>query len=113
MFKIGILYHKHQRINHYLKIIRVLNPFIFSIIKCMEVEMDSIMYEIEKNCGDIRERIRSCRNKSIAELLKKRMCSELSVDCSNKETMNRLENYVDELIVKTFDINGKNKLLEN
>lgn len=75
--------------------------------------MDSVMFKIEKNCGDIRERIRSCRSKTVAELLKKRMCSELSVDCSNKDAINRLENYVDELIVKTFDSNGKNKYLEN
>ncbi len=69
--------------------------------------------EIEKYCGNIQERIQSCRNRNIAEMLKDRMCMELGVECRDNETINRLRNYVDEIILQTFDKSGMNKKLEN
>jgi len=67
---------------------------------------------IHKYCGDIRERLLVCRTRHIALELKKRLCSELRLNCESNMVNNVLNAHVDELINEIFDLDGKNKYLE-
>jgi len=73
------------------------------------VAEDSI---IQKYCGDIQKRISACRTKSVAELLKDRLCNELDQGCQSEMIKNIMRKHVDELIIQVFDQDGKNKKLE-
>ena len=73
------------------------------------MSMEDIIYQ---HCGDIRFRIKACRSKKVAELLKDRLCRELSLNCESDMVNNVLQIYVDNIIANTFDDNGKNKYLE-
>lgn len=68
---------------------------------------------IRDYCGDIERRIQACRTRDVAELLKRRLCSELESSCHSSMIKNVLVNHVDKLIEKDFDNTGKNKFLEN
>ncbi len=67
---------------------------------------------IKKYCGNVPERIKACRSREVAELLRDRMCSELSIGCYSTMINNALRDYVNKLINETFDKNGKNIYLE-
>ena len=67
---------------------------------------------IRSHCGDIRQRIRACRSRHIAEQLMERMCGELRMDCPSEMVVSVLSNHVEEIINQTFDENGKNIFLE-
>ena len=71
------------------------------------------MYEeiISKYCGDIEDRIRSCRSKQVAEFLKKYLCGELQQYAANNEVAEDLKLKVDILIQKYFTTDGKNRLI--
>lgn len=68
--------------------------------------------EITKYCGDVRERIRACRYRPVAEMLKERLCDELSLNCHSELIQSELLRYIDDLIIETFDEQGNNKFLE-
>lgn len=67
---------------------------------------------IKQYCGDIDERIKSCRSKKVAELLKQRLCSELKRNCKSSIINRMLLDHADKTINKVFDQSGKNKYLE-
>lgn len=75
----------------------------------MTMETDNI---IRQHCGDIRERLIACRSRSVAIVLKDRLCNELQGACVSSIIKNVLEVHVDRLIDEIFDSNGKNKFLE-
>jgi len=69
--------------------------------------------EIQRLCGDIKERVRACRSRHVAEMLKDKMCTELSRQCKSEIILNLLSQNVDKLIAETFDDSGNNlKLME-
>ena len=68
---------------------------------------------IKKYCGDVEERIRVCRDRSVAEFLRHRLCDELNAYCTSPLMRHVLRSYIDQYITKVFDKNGKNKYLEN
>lgn len=63
-------------------------------------------------CGDIQERIKACRSREIAELLKNRVCDELAEMCKSDVIRLVLLHQVSKLIDQTFDSSGKNIYLE-
>jgi len=67
---------------------------------------------IQKNCGNIKERLRACRTINVAFALKERLCSELQLKCESKMVNNVLNEHVDQLINEIFDQDCKNKYLE-
>ncbi len=67
---------------------------------------------INKNCGNIKERLLACRTKNVAFALKDRLCSELQLNCESHMVNNVLNAHVDRLINEIFDQDGKNKFLE-
>jgi len=68
--------------------------------------------EIRTYCGNVAERLRACRDREVAILLKQQMCNEMSQRCQSDMIRNSLERYVDKLIEEIFDLNGNNKYLE-
>lgn len=68
--------------------------------------------EIRKYCGNVVARLRACRSREVAVLLKQQMCDEMSQRCQSEMIRNTLERYVDKLVEETFDQNGNNKYLE-
>jgi len=69
--------------------------------------------EIQRVCGNIKERVRACRSRQVAEMLKEKMCRELSRQCKSEIILNLLSQNVDKLIAETFDNSGNNlKLME-
>jgi len=74
--------------------------------------MEAELKIIKKYCGDIGERIRSCREEQIARTLKKCLCRELEMNCSSESVHVFLTKYVDDIIKNVFDTNGKNRFLE-
>ncbi len=67
---------------------------------------------IRRYCGNIRERLAACRERSAALALKELMCSELNRHCESQMIKNVLQVHVDRLIDELFDEKGKNKQLE-
>ena len=74
--------------------------------------MTDPMINIRKACGDVEKRIKACRNRKIAGMLKKQLCQELFASCESETIQSFLINYVDSIIDAVFDSNGKNKYLE-
>jgi hypothetical protein len=68
--------------------------------------------EIRTYCGNVAERLRACRNREVAIMLKQQMCKEMSQRCQSEMIRNTLERYVDKLVEETFDQNGNNSYLE-
>jgi hypothetical protein len=68
--------------------------------------------EIRKYCGNVVERLRACRSREVAVLLKQQMCDEMSQHCQSEMIRNTLARYVDKLVEETFDQNGNNRYLE-
>lgn len=66
---------------------------------------------IVKACGDVEERVKSCRSRTVAEHLKRHLCEELQLNCENKAINNLLEKHIDELILQYFDQGGHNILI--
>ena len=75
--------------------------------------MDSEMFEINKYCGNVKERIKACKSRDIAERLRNRLCFELEEYCKSEIVVNVLNDYVNKIINKTFDEKGNNKTLES
>ncbi len=67
---------------------------------------------IIRSCGDIHKRIKVCRSRSVAEMLKQRLCDELETNCKSDVVRQLLEQHVDQLISEVFDKQGRNKYLE-
>jgi hypothetical protein len=74
--------------------------------------MNDQMEIISGYCGNIKERIRSCKSRKIALLLRDSMCSEFKSRCKSDIVANLLLKYSDDLIDATFDKNGMNIYLE-
>ena len=62
---------------------------------------------IEKYCGNIGDRLRVCRSRSIAIALKDRLCSRLRIQCVSDIVNNVLREHVDKIIDDMFDENVK------
>lgn len=73
------------------------------------MENDEVV--IERVCGNIAERIRACRTRHVAEMLKERLCTELVNQCQSDIIQTLLRQHVDQLIRKTFDASGNNLTL--
>ena len=67
---------------------------------------------IQFYCGDIKERLKACRSKSIALILKHQLCSELKIHCSSQMVQNILTHHIDELIRDIFTEDSTNRYLE-
>ena len=67
---------------------------------------------IKQYCGDVEQRLRSCRSKTIAEHLVNRLCSEVEMNCKSQMVQTALKVHVDKLIGQIFDLNGNNIYLE-
>jgi hypothetical protein len=67
---------------------------------------------IIRSCGDIAMRIKVCRSRSVAKMLKQRLCDELETNCKSDVVRQLLEQHVDQLISEVFDKQGRNKFLE-
>lgn len=67
---------------------------------------------IMRSCGDIDMRIKVCRSRSVARMLKQRLCDELETNCKSDVVRQLLERYVDQLISVVFDKQGRNNYLE-
>jgi hypothetical protein len=65
--------------------------------------MNKAANNIEKYCGNIEERIKACRTKEAAVLLKKRMCRELREHCKSDMVHNSLKYQIDQLIDGIFN----------
>ncbi len=74
--------------------------------------MDAELKIISKYCGHIEARIRACKNRDIAVLLMKRLCTELEQNCKKAGVMNYLQQEGKRLLASIFDENGNNKLME-
>ena len=74
--------------------------------------MEKQLNVIKKHCGDISERIRACRTKKIADLLKDQICVELQKECPSEMVRNIMHNHVDKIIKEIFDEAGNNIYLE-
>lgn len=74
--------------------------------------MENSKAVIRSICGNIAERIRACRSRHVAEMLKERLCSELASQCKSEIVHNFLQHHVDELINETFDVSGNNLTLK-
>lgn len=59
--------------------------------------------KIRKYCGDIEERIKACRSKEAALMVKRRMCGELKEHCKSEIIYNTLSYRIDRLIHALFD----------
>jgi hypothetical protein len=68
--------------------------------------------EIRTYCGNVLERLRACRSREVAILLKQQMCGEISQRCQSEVIRNTLERYVDKQVDEIFDQNGNNRYLE-
>lgn len=66
---------------------------------------------IQKYCGNVEERIRACRSRQVAEILKNLLCHDLKNGCSDKATSDYLRKKIDLLIEKSFTRDGKNKYI--
>ena len=53
---------------------------------------------IKKYCGNVAERIRSCRSRQTAEMLKSLLCHELQNGCSDETATAALLRKVEQLI---------------
>ena len=65
--------------------------------------MHSTEEKITKYCGNIEDRIKACRTKEAAVLLKTRMCRELRESCLSEIINNTLNYQIDQLIKATFE----------
>ena len=74
--------------------------------------MEEHLRIIQNICGDVEQRLRSCRSKTIAEHLTERMCSEIAMNCQSDIIRHALKVYVDKLVGQIFDKNGNNNYLE-
>jgi len=63
---------------------------------------------IQNICGDVAERIRACRSREVAEMLKQQLCNELTIHCKSEIVRNLMQHHIDKLINETFDNSGKN-----
>jgi hypothetical protein len=68
---------------------------------------------ISKYCKNVGMRIRVCRHRDVALLLKKRICNEIKNECKSEIIFVILNKYIDQLIEETFTKNGFNKELED
>lgn len=75
--------------------------------------MEESLEIIKKYCGNVEERIRSCRSRAIAESLADRLCFEVNQNCKSDMVQNVLKSYVSRLVNDIFDQNGRNKYLED
>ncbi|MBN1465234.1 hypothetical protein JXA02_05695 [candidate division KSB1 bacterium] len=69
--------------------------------------------QIQKSCGNIRERLLACRSARIANALRDRLCSELRSNCDSEMVHNALMANVGQMIKEIFDQNGRNRYLED
>lgn len=74
--------------------------------------MDEAYKIIQTYCGDIQKRIQACRSKGVAESLVDNLCNKVNHYCQSDVVRNILKNYSNEIIKKTFNQQGKNRLLE-
>lgn len=88
-----------------------MNPFALCSIYFIGMTMETENI-IRQYCGDIRERLLACRSRSVAMVLKDRLCTELNDACVSSMIKNVLQVHVDRLIDEIFDAKGKNKFLE-
>lgn len=66
---------------------------------------------IQKYCGNVAERIRACRSRQVAEILKVLLCHELQTGCDDAATAEYLKNKVDLIIHDAFTADGQNRWL--
>jgi hypothetical protein len=67
---------------------------------------------IYQHCGDLSQRIRACRSRTIAESLKEQLCREIRPACSSEMVLSVLRRFSDKLIDEVFDEKGENRFLE-
>ena len=89
-----------------------LNLFVHNHIYLKKKIMNS-EETIKIYCGNIRQRLLACRTKSIALILKERLCEELGKNCTSHMVNNVLKDHVDMMIREIFNEHGYNKYLEN
>lgn len=68
---------------------------------------------IKQYCGDVEQRLRSCRSQTIAAQLVDRLCTEVEMNCKSQMVQSVLKLHVDKLIGQIFDSNGNNIYLED
>ena len=74
--------------------------------------MNTLEEKIVAYCGDLEIRIRSCKRRCIANMLKEQLHYELLQGHAEAELFTRCDKILEKLIENTFDCNGKNKFLE-
>lgn len=74
--------------------------------------MEENLQLIKQYCGDVEQRLRSCRSRTIAEHLVDRLCDEVAMNCKSQMIQNVLKLHVDKLVGQIFDKNGNNIYLE-
>lgn len=75
--------------------------------------MENNLQIIKTYCGDVEDRIRSCRSKEIAELLTDRLCSEVDKGCKSSIINGILKSHINKIIEQVFDQDGNNRFLED
>lgn len=68
---------------------------------------------IVKYCGNIEERIRSCRSRRVAKYLKKLLCLELHDHINNKAIETDLKLEIEHYIQTYFSKNGDNIFIQS
>ncbi|MBN2089323.1 hypothetical protein JW964_06905 [candidate division KSB1 bacterium] len=66
---------------------------------------------IQKLCGNLEERVRSCRSKTVAEYLKRVLLMELKKHSADELTYDYFQKKFDELAKCYFDKDGCNKII--
>lgn len=67
---------------------------------------------IKQFCGNIEDRIRSCRSKAVAGYLKRVLLKELKKHTADEMIHHYFEKKYNELVKCYFDTNGCNKLID-
>jgi hypothetical protein len=57
---------------------------------------------IKKYCGSVEERIAACRDKKVAQYLKRSIFSEIKEKCKSKPILDFVKLYVENLIQERF-----------
>ena len=67
---------------------------------------------IRRVCGDVEQRLRACRSRQVAEMLKDKLCQELQSECKSEIVQNFLTHHVDRVMNTIFDKEGNNRLID-
>ena len=66
---------------------------------------------IRRVCGDVEQRLRACRSRQVAEMLKDKLCQELQSECKSEIVQNFLTHHIDRVMNIIFDKDGNNRLI--